>query len=75
MNASLDALSQFIVNLGPDPLKLAATLPGSVKIFLGTVELQLPVLVNAEWGAVQNDLISQVAAVKTRLATAIKPTP
>jgi hypothetical protein len=73
INASLAALAQFIVNLGPDPTKLIATAPGALKILIGTVELQLPPLVNAEWGSVQTDLQSQIASLQTRLAAAVAP--
>jgi hypothetical protein len=71
VDASLGALEALITNLGPDPLKLPVTLPGSLKIFVGTVELQLPVLVNAEWGAVQADAITQVQGLRARLAAAV----
>ena len=73
MQASLDALATLIKNLGPDPTKLPATLSGALQIFLGTVELQLPALANAEWGAVQTDALSKIAAVQARLQAAVKP--
>jgi hypothetical protein len=75
MNASLDALAQLVKNLGPDPMKIPVTLPGALDIFLGTIKLQLPVLANSEWSAVQTDAQAQIASVKARLAAAITPTP
>jgi hypothetical protein len=75
MKSSLDALATFITNLGPDPIKLPATLPGALQIFLGTVELQLPVLVNAEWGAVQTDAQSKIAVLQNRLQAAVTGAP
>jgi hypothetical protein len=71
IDAAFAALSTFITNLGPDPTKLPATLPGAAKIFIGTVELQLPVLVNAEWGVVQSDAQNDIAAVRAKLAAAV----
>lgn len=48
--ASIAAVRQFLANLGTDPLLVPAKMPGAVAILIGTAQLQVPVLVNAEWG-------------------------
>lgn len=54
--AALQAVKQFIANLGTDPALVAAKLPGALQVLIGTVELQLPVIVTAEIGVVAPDL-------------------
>jgi propanediol dehydratase large subunit len=58
--AVLQAVQQFITNLGTDPLQVAVKFPGAAQVFLGTVEMQLPVLANAEFSALQADVNAKI---------------
>jgi len=73
IKATLQALSTFITNLGPDDEKLPETFPGALQVLLGSVELQLPVVVNAEWGMVQSDAQTKITGLIQRLDTAVAP--
>jgi hypothetical protein len=73
LQAALGALSTFITNLGPDPTKLALTFPGALQVFVGTVELQFPTLVNAEFGVVTSDAQSKIAGLQAALTKATAP--
>ncbi len=73
LDAVLAAMGTFLANLGPDPTKLPVTLPGAFDIFMGTVKLQLPAVINAEWGVVQSDGQAKVAELRKALAAAITP--
>jgi hypothetical protein len=76
INAALVAISTFITNLGPDPTKVAVTFPGALQVLLGQLELQLPVLANSEFGAVQTAAQSKIAQWQASLATAVStPAP
>ena len=57
----VEAMQTFVTNLGTDPLQVAIKFPGAAQVFLGTAEMQIPVLASAEFGAAQ-------AAVNTKLA-------
>jgi hypothetical protein len=70
INAALEAISTFITNLGPDPTKVPVTFPGALQILLGQLELQLPVLANQEFGAVQTAAQAKIAAWQKSLAAA-----
>ena len=59
--AIIQALQTLFASLGTDPTQWPVKADGAAKVFLGTVELQLPVLANAEAGA-------GVAAINTTLA-------
>jgi hypothetical protein len=74
-SAALSALSQFFTNLGPDPTKLPVTLPGAWNIFKGQVELQLPQLINAEWGVLVSGAQSDIANWQKQLAAQTAATP
>jgi hypothetical protein len=58
----LQALQQFLTNIGTDPTKFAVTFPGALQVFLGTAELQLPALAGAELGAVQTAANAKIAS-------------
>jgi hypothetical protein len=65
--AALKALQQFITNLGTDPLTVAAKFPGAVQVLIGTVEMQLPTLADAEFTAVQADVNTKISGWITKL--------
>jgi hypothetical protein len=69
--AVLQAVQVFITNLGPDPTKIPITAGPALQVLLGTVGLQLPAAVNAEWNLVQTDVNAKLAAAITSLQ---KPT-
>lgn len=72
--ASLQALQTFITNLGTDPTQVAVKFPGALQILLGSVELQLPALASAEFGAAQAAAQSAIGGWITKLqAAAAKP--
>ena len=60
--AVLQALQQFITNLGTDPTKFAVTFPGALQILIGTAELTLPALATSEIGALQTAANAKIAA-------------
>lgn len=59
--AMLQAVQNFIANIGPDPQKWPLTVPGALTVLLGTVELQLPVLATAEAGHALADINAKIA--------------
>lgn len=66
---ALKAVEQFSTDIGTDPTKWPITVPGALTKLLGTLELQIPVVVSAEGGALQavislkvNELIAKVTA-------------
>lgn len=73
LDASLAAISTFLVNLGPDPVKVPATIGPAVQVLLGTLGLQLPAVVTAEWGVVMSGGQSGIADLRKKLAAAIAP--
>ena len=60
--AVLQAVQVFITNLGPDPTKLVITAGPALEVLLGTVGLQAPAAINAEWGLVQSQMNAKLAA-------------
>lgn len=58
--AALKAFQQFEADLGTDPTKWALTFPGAKLRFLGTLQLQIPVLAQAETGALLGAASTQV---------------
>lgn len=68
----LTALQTFIANLGTDPAQVPVKFPGALQVLLGSVELQLPVLAMAEFGALQADANAKIAAWITSLQAAGK---
>lgn len=65
--AVLQALQQFLLNVGTDPTKFALTFPGALQIFIGQAELQLPILASAEVGAVQTAANAKISSWITSL--------
>lgn len=57
---ALQALQEFIKNLGPDPLKVPLTLPGALAVLTGKLSLQFPVLVSSEFVTVQTKAVSDI---------------
>lgn len=68
--ALIAALKTFVTNLGPDPLKIPVTAPGALQVLLGSVELQAPALVSAEWSTLSTAALAQFAAWDSKLAAA-----
>lgn len=66
--AVITAAEAFVTNLGADPTKLPLTAGPALGIFLNTVALQAAPALNAEWGAVQADALTKLAALKAKLA-------
>lgn len=69
---ALKAVEQFSLDIGTDPAKWVVTVPGALTKLLGTLELQIPLVVSAEGGALQaavtakvNDLIAKLTAATT----------
>jgi len=65
--AVLQAVQAFITNLGTDPLQVAVKFPGAAQVFIGTVEMQLPVLAQSEFSALQSDVNTKIEAWITKL--------
>ena len=59
--AALNALSQFITNLGSDPAQVAAKFPGALQVLLGTLEMQVPGLAANEIAALQSAANQKIA--------------
>jgi hypothetical protein len=68
--AILQAAQTLIANLGTDPAQIAAKFPGAVQVFLGTVEMQVPALVQGEIGALQTDVNAKIAGWITSIQKA-----
>jgi len=68
--AVLQAIIQFEVNIGPDPLQWPVKVKGAFDVLLGTIELQIPGLVAAEAGAIEADVNSRLNAWIAKLKTA-----
>jgi hypothetical protein len=58
-----------------DPAQIALRLDGAFKVFAGQVELQLPVLAQAEVGVVQADINTKLDSWDASLAALITPAP
>jgi hypothetical protein len=59
----LTAVEAFLGNLGTDPVKAVARLPGAFLVLQGQIALQGPALVDAEFGAVMTSAQSSLAAM------------
>ena len=70
---ALQAVQQFVTNMGPDPLQWVAKYPGSTLVLLGTLQNLAPSLLQSEGGAVQtvinNQLESWIAALNKAKAS------
>lgn len=71
--AVLQAAKQLFTNLGTDPMQIAARAPGAFAVFIGTIEIQLPGLLNAELGAVQTDINSKIDGLIAKLNAKTAP--
>jgi hypothetical protein len=72
--SALEAVQQFAVNMGPDPLQWVAKYPGSQLILLGTLQNLVPSLLVSEGGAVQTVVNNQITSWITTLKAAQTPT-
>ena len=72
-DAVLGAFDQFLVNLGPDPLKAGLNVPGALAVFNGTLMLQGPAIATAEFGAVITAGRNAVAAARAKIKAAETP--
>lgn len=70
---ALKALQTFVTNLGTDPAQVALKFPGAVQVLIGTLEMQLPGLANAEFSAVQTDVNTKIGALITKLESLAPP--
>ena len=73
--AVLKAVQTFVTNLGTDPTKLAITAPAALQVLIGTVGLEVPSLVNAEFGTVQAQVNAQIQSAINKVAAASTPAP
>jgi len=66
----LEALQQFRLNLGTDPVVAVAKLPAALVVLEGQIALQGPALAQSEFAAVMNaggnDLTALIAKVKAK---------
>jgi hypothetical protein len=60
--AVLQDLKTFVTNLGTDPAQVAVKFPGALQVLLGSVEMQLPALATAEFGAAQTAANARIDA-------------
>lgn len=65
--AALEAIQQFVLNLGTDPMQVAVKFPGALQVLLGTIELQVPALATAELGALQTEVNTKIAALIAKI--------
>lgn len=68
--AIIGAMQAFFASLGTDPTQWPLKADGAAKVFLGTVELQLPVLASAEAGAVVTTINTTLAGWTDKLKAA-----
>jgi hypothetical protein len=71
--AVLQAVQQFIANMGTDPMQWTLKFPGALVALQGAVMLQAPLLANAEGAAVSAQVNDVVAGWITKLQAAQKP--
>lgn len=71
--AALQAVQQFAVNMGADPLQWVAKYPGSQLILLGTLQNLVPSLLVSEGGAVQTVVNNQINSWVGKLKAAQTP--
>ncbi len=71
--ALLQAVQQFIANMGTDPAQWTLKFPGALVALQGAVMLQAPLLANAEGAAVSAQVNDVVAGWITKLQAAQKP--
>ena len=69
----LEAVQQFIANMGTDPMQWTVKFPGALVALQGAVMLQAPLLANAEGAAVSAQATSTVGGWITKLQALEKP--
>jgi hypothetical protein len=69
----LEAVAQFLANLGVDPVVAIAKLPGAFLVLQGQVMLQGPALAQAEFGAVMSSGQAALAAAIAKLKASQTP--
>jgi hypothetical protein len=65
--AVLQAVQQFIANMGTDPAQFAIKFPGALQILIGTAEMQLPAVATAEISTVAAEANAKIAALIAKL--------
>lgn len=65
--AVLQALETFINNMGTDPVQMPLKFPAALQILMGSIEMQLPAVAQAELGAVQTAINARIAALIAQL--------
>lgn len=71
--AALQAIQQFDTDMGA-PSEWAANYLGASQKLLGTVELQLAPLINADGNVLQSDINTKVAGIITQLQALVPAT-
>ncbi len=71
--AALQAIEQFLADMGNNPLLWVANFPGAQLKLIGTIQLQLPSLATAEGGAIQTAINTQLTTWITQLQNLSKP--
>ena len=69
----LEAVQEFLKNLGVDPVVAVAKLPGAFLVLQGQLALQAPVLVQAEFGAVMGTANTSLASMIAKAKAAEVP--
>lgn len=65
--AALQAIKQFNVDMGTDPTKWVLNYPGASLKLLGTLQMQVPTLLNSEGAAAQATVNSKLDSWITSL--------
>ena len=71
--AMVQAVQQFIADMGQDPAKWLLNYPGAKLKLVGSIGLQLPQLATAEAGALETVINNQLSAWEQALAALSKP--
>lgn len=58
--AALQAIQQFVTDMGNDPTKWPLNYPGASLKLLGTLQMQVPGLLNSEGSAVQTEVHTKI---------------
>ena len=70
----IDEMILFVTTvLTGDPMQIPLRVDGAAKVFLGNIELQLPVLAVAEVNVVKNDVLGGLLSLKARVNAAANP--
>jgi hypothetical protein len=71
--SALQAVQQFIGDMGTDPTKWALNFPGAELKLVGQLDLLLPGLLNAEGGAVETAINAKISSGIAALQALSKP--